>query len=225
MPAVRKGEGRGKRPGYARVSAFRAVWDHIGKLRLDHVGPRTLAVVKVRGSAANECLAGLRFLGVVSDDGAVTDAYRAVQDGTPEALAKVVDRAYASLLQICPLPAESREQLEQAMMAAYDLKRGRMAMAAAALFEWLYEQTGREALREASGRAEAESRPAPHSPERRKLARPVRGHVEQGAITPPQVVFAISVCPGTTAADIRSMLAEVRAACNADIEERSGGPG
>jgi hypothetical protein len=216
MRNKRTGPGRGKKPGYARVNAFDRVWQHISRLELDRVDESALAVVGVTGSGATECIAALRFLGIVGEDGAVTDAYRAMKTKDSSALATLVDSAYADLLRICPLPADSRHQLEVALRTAYGLKEGRMAMAAAALFAWVYDQTGRHAIADVD-----------HSASRRKVAK-ISSHRERtagsraGANTTsgtpalPGFSFTISVHPGTTAEEIRTAIREIRAAWEAE---------
>jgi hypothetical protein len=205
---------QGERPGYARVSAFRKAWEHIRSLRLDAVDHRTLAVVGIKGTAAAECLAALRFLGIVSEDGRATEGYRALQTGSSDALIQLVERAYGGLLAICPMPAPSRNQLERAMIAAYDLKQGRMAMAAAALFEWLYGQTGRPAVvgvEAPPARRRGSRRAGPERSRRGTDASP-RRELPVPPPAPSGVIFALTITPQTTEAEIRAMLDRISAA-------------
>jgi hypothetical protein len=122
----------------------------------------------------------------------------------------MIDAAYSGLLRICPMPAESRAQLEKAMIAAYDLREGRMAMAAAALFAWLYEQAGRSAVKGAPPSGQADIGPkGAGSPRERLSMLPSR------APGPAPIVLAISIGPQTTAAEIQKMIAQAEAAWHA----------
>lgn len=210
---------RGSKPGYARVNAFQRVWEHISKLELDRVDESALAVVGVTGSGATECIAALRFLAVVGEDGAVTDAYRAMKAKDSSALATLVDRAYADLLRICPLPAESRHQLEVALRTAYGLKEGRMAMAAAALFAWLYDQTGRHAVAEVEPSASQPQRARISDDRQRRARSRTSASTASGTPALPGLGFTISVHPGTTAQEIRTAIREIRAAWEAERDE------
>jgi len=210
MRSNQKQPKRRGRPGYARVSAFQKVWRHIRSLRLEAVDHRTLGVVGVKGSTAAECLAALRFLGLVAEDGKVSEGYQALHSGSGDALANVIDRAYHQLLSICPIPAVSRKQLESGMRHAYDLKEGRMANAAAALFEWLYEQTGRQAVMAvATAPVRAPAKVPSHGP-----ARPTERRAPyQTPSASGSVLFALTITSQTTEAEIRSMLKRVAQAC------------
>ena len=200
------------RPGYARVKAFEKVWRHIQRLDLERIDQQTLAVVGVRETGAAECLAALRFLGIRSEDGSVTEAYAAVRTRDSQALAKVIDKAYSNLLRICPMPAESRDQLEAAMGAAYGLKQGRMSMAAAALFEWLYEQTGRPAIADLSAADKSQVMTPPHKASARRVGAPSVGVSQASLQDSPPIVFAISVTPQTSGAEMRAMVEQIRVA-------------
>lgn len=139
---------REPKPPYIGLSDLEKLIDHLSTRSLKTIGVDELIMGKgFKKSVAYQSLGALRFLGLISEDGAVTEAGRSLRlegDKREEELKEIVRTAYKVIFSRIDDPysdSVSKDDLLNDFLVGYNLSK-RLAESAVPAFLWLSAKAG-----------------------------------------------------------------------------------
>ncbi|MEM7246983.1 MAG: DUF5343 domain-containing protein [Acidobacteriota bacterium] len=127
---------------YCTVKGFSRCLDILRESRPEIVDRKLLIERGLSQHAVYPVLGALRYLGLLNDEGRLTDSIEAFLDDTDiQGRREIVEKAYTDLLAVVTFPVGDREEIDSILKEQFDCASGVVAFCST-LFLWLAAEAG-----------------------------------------------------------------------------------